>query len=93
MLQLSENKRRRQAQIAKKFKNAGYASASFLEDAFLRFSHFFSSPSAARRDAVLPPSTAHLPPIGVFRPPVLPWTHHHQPAISAIFLQAWGRGE
>jgi hypothetical protein len=33
MLQLSENKRRRRAQIAKKFKNA-----------FLDFSHFFSSP-------------------------------------------------
>jgi hypothetical protein len=32
MLQLSENKRRRQAQIAKKFKNVVYASASFLED-------------------------------------------------------------
>jgi len=38
MLQLSENKRRRQTQIAKKFKNAGYASASFLEDAFLALS-------------------------------------------------------
>src|ERR1700733_10491232 len=54
MLQLSENKRRRPAQIAKKFKNALYASASFLEDGFLHPSHFFSSLSAAKHHAVLP---------------------------------------
>jgi hypothetical protein len=93
MLQLSENKRRRQAQIAKKLKNAGYASAGFLEDAFLHFSHFFSSSRAVKHHAVLPLKTLPPPRIGIFRPPVLPWTHHHQPAMSAISPQAWGRGE
>jgi len=93
MLQLSENKRRRQAQIAKKFKNALYASASFLEDAFLHLSHFFSSPSVAKHETVFPLNTQPRPRIGIFGPPVLPLTHHHQPAISAISPQAWGRGE
>jgi hypothetical protein len=80
MLQLSENKRRRPAQIAKKFKNA-----------FLRFWRSFSSSSAAKRHAVLLLNTTPLPRIGVFPRPVLPWIHHHQPAISAISAQAWGR--
>jgi hypothetical protein len=82
MLQLSENKRRRPAQIAKKFKNAE-----------MRFCYFFSSSAAAKRHAVLRLNTPPPPRIGVFRPPVLPWIHHHQPAISAISAQAWGRGE
>jgi hypothetical protein len=91
MLQLSENKRRRQAQIAKKFKNAGYGSDSFLEDAFLALS--LIDLSRETRRGLAAEHTRPLPPIGVFRPPVLPWTHHHQPAISAISAQVWGRGE
>ena len=40
-----------------------------------------------------PLNTQPPPRIGVFPRPMLPWTHHHQPAISAISAQAWGRGE
>jgi hypothetical protein len=61
MLQLSENKRRRQAQIAKKFKNAVYASGSFLEDdipAFLALSLFVVSPETRRGSPAEPTNAA-----------------------------------
>src|ERR1700730_12683669 len=52
------------------------------------------TPSEAALHPVLPlMNTRLLPPVGVLRRPVLPWTHHHQPAISAVSPQAWGRGE
>ena len=51
----------------------------------------FSFPRKPRNRTPL--STPPEPRIGVFRPSVLPWIHHHQPAISAISTQAWGRGE
>ena len=55
-----------------------------------QFSPFSFTQSPRNRT---PLNTQPSPPIGIFRLPVLPWTHHHQPAISAISAQAWGRGE
>jgi hypothetical protein len=82
MLQLSENKGRRNAQIAKKFKNG-----------LLHFSRLFHLRSNVKGAAVLRLNTPPPPPIGIFRRPVLPWIQRDQPASSNFSAHARGRGE
>jgi hypothetical protein len=79
MLQLTENKRARQAQIAKKFKNG-----------LPLFRSFLAAPIAARTPAV---NTSVSPQIGVLRAPMLPCCQRYQPAISGIACARVGRGE
>jgi hypothetical protein len=90
MLQLAENKRERHPQIAKKFKNAVFASASLLEDGLPLFRSFLAAPTAAITPAV---NTSAAPQIGVLRPPMLPCCQRYQPAISGVACTRVGRGE
>jgi len=77
MLQLTENKRARHAQIAKKFRN-GYAPFCSISAALV----------AARVDAV---HTSTAGQIGVLRASMLPWCQRYQPAVSAISLTRAGK--
>jgi hypothetical protein len=79
MLQLAENKRDRQAQIAKKFKNG-----------LPLFHSFLAAPTAARTLAV---NTLAAPQIGVLRASMLPCCLRYQPAIPGIACARVGRGE
>jgi hypothetical protein len=79
MLQLTENKRARHTQIAKKFKNG-----------LPLFRSFLAAPMAARTPAM---NTSAAPQIGVLRPPMLPCCQRYQPAISGIACSRVGRGE
>jgi hypothetical protein len=77
MLQLTENKRARHAQIAKKFRN-GYPPFCSVSAALV----------AARTFAV---NTSTAAQIGVLRPSMLPWCQRYQPAVSAISLTRAGK--
>jgi hypothetical protein len=79
MLQLTENKRTRHTQIAKKFKNG-----------LPLFRSFLAAPMAARTPEV---NTSASPQIGVLRASMLPWCQRYQPAISGIACTRVGRGE
>jgi hypothetical protein len=79
MLQLAENKRERQAQIAKKFKNG-----------LPLFRSFLAAPLATRAPAV---NTSAAPQIGVLRASMLPCCQRYQPAISGIACTRVRRGE
>jgi hypothetical protein len=79
MLQLAENKRARQAQIAKKFKNG-----------LPLFRSLLAAPIAARKPAV---NTLAAPQVGVLRASMLPCWQRYQPAISGIACTRVGRGE
>jgi hypothetical protein len=79
MLQLTENTRPRQPQIAKKSKNE-----------LPLFGSFLAAPTAARTPAV---NTSAAPPIGVLRASMLPCCQRYQRAISGIACRAWERGD
>ena len=70
MLQLTENKQARHAQIAKKFRN-GYPPFCSVSAALV----------AARTVAV---NTSTAAQIGVLRASMLPWCQRYQPAVSDI---------
>jgi hypothetical protein len=77
MLQLSENKRARHAQIAKKFRNECPPICSV------------SAALAAARIFAVHTSTAAQ--IGVLPASMLPWCQRYQPAVSAISLTRAGK--
>jgi hypothetical protein len=79
MLQLTENKRTRHTQIAKKFKNG-----------LPLFRSYFAAPTAARTSSV---NTSAAPQIGVLCASMLPCCQRYQPAISGIACTRVGRGE
>jgi hypothetical protein len=79
MLQLAENKRERQAQIAKKFKNG-----------LPLFRSFLAAQTAARTPEL---NTSAAPQIGVLCASMLPCCQRYQPAISGIACARVRRGE
>jgi hypothetical protein len=79
MPQLAENKRARQAQIAKKFKNG-----------LPLFRSFLAAPTAARTPEL---NTSAAPQIGVLCASMLPCCQRYQPAISGIACARVRRGE
>jgi hypothetical protein len=84
MLQLTENKEGQHAQIAKKSRNAVFASASLLEDGFQHFSPFLLPLRGHQDHPTVAVSTRRAPRIGVLRPSMLPCCQRYQPAISGV---------
>ena len=79
MLELTENKRARHTQIAKKIKNG-----------LPLFRSFLAATTAARTPGV---NTSAAPQIGVLHASMLPCCLRYQPAISGIACARMGRGE
>jgi hypothetical protein len=77
MLQLTENRQARHAQIAKKFRN--------------EYPPFCSAPAALVAERIVAVNTSTAAQIGVLRASMLPWCQRYQPAVSAISLTRAGK--